>query len=276
MRYGFKTAPQETTWPAMLEVWRAGDGMEVFGSAWTFDHFYPIWPRQPGDPCLEGWVTATALAQATQRLRLGVMVSGVLYRHPAVLANMAATLDIVSGGRLELGLGAGWHQKECDAYGIALGTVRERFDRFEEACAVVTSLLDEDSTDFDGAYYDLTDARCEPKPLQSPLPICIGGGGEKRTLPLVARYAHHWNFLADDVDMWVHKRDVLWQCCADIGRDPGEIRTSIQAKFDRDDPAAFAEKAAALAEAGLDELIVYLPAHHGVADLEAAAAVLPV
>lgn len=271
MRYGFKTAPQQTTWRAMLDAWRAGDDIELYESAWTFDHFYPIWPADPRDACLEGWTTLAALAQATRRLRVGVMVSGAVYRHPAVLANMAATVDVISGGRLELGLGAGWNQLECDAYGIELGSVRERFDRFAEVCTVVTALLREETTTFEGAYYKLAEARCEPKPLQSPLPICIGGGGERRTLPLVARYAHHWNFLADDVDMWVHKRDVLAQCCADIGRDPGEIRTSIQAKFDRDDPGAFGEKAAALAEAGLDELIVYLPPGHGPADLDAAA-----
>lgn len=271
MRYGFKTAPQQTTWPAMLDVWRAGDDIDIFESAWTFDHFYPIWPADPHDACFEGWTTLTALAQATSRLRVGVMVSGVVYRHPAVLANMAATVDIISGGRLELGLGAAWNQMECDAYGIELGSVTERFDRFEEACAVISSLLENETTTFDGTYYKLTAARCEPKPVQAELPICIGGGGEKRTLPLVARYADHWNFLADDVDMWSHKRDVLARCCADIGRDPAEIHMSIQAKFDRDDPAAFAEKAAALAEAGLDELIVYLPPDHGPADLELAA-----
>lgn len=274
MRYGFKTAPQQTTWQAMLDVWRAGDDIDLFESAWTFDHFYPVWPADPADACLEGWVTLAALAEATSRLRLGVLVSGVVYRHPAVLANMAATADIVSGGRLELGLGAAWNQLECDAYGIELGSVRERFDRFEEACAVITGLLGDETTTFDGTYYKLADARCEPKPLQSPLPICIGGGGETRTLPLVARYAHHWNFLSDDVDMWAHKRDVLVGCCRDIGRDPAEIRTSIQAKFDRDDPAAFADNAAALAEAGLDELVVYLPPGHTPADLEAAAAAL--
>ena len=118
MRFAFKTAPQHTTWDDMLDVWRAADDIELFESGWTFDHFYPIFSDSTG-PCLEGWVTLTALAQATRRLRLGTLVTGIHYRHPAVLANMAATLDIVSGGRLELGIGAGWNEEESGAYGIA-------------------------------------------------------------------------------------------------------------------------------------------------------------
>src|SRR5206468_11036648 len=112
MRFGIKTAPQNTTYADMLAVWRAADEIELFESAWTFDHFYPIFSDSTG-PCLEGWVTLTALAQATRRLRVGCMVTGMVYRHPAILANMAATLDIVSDGRLELGLGAAWNQEEC-------------------------------------------------------------------------------------------------------------------------------------------------------------------
>ena len=109
MRLAFKTAPQDTNWDDMLEVWRAADDIELFESGWLFDHFYPIF-SDPTGPCLEGWVTLTALAQATKRLRLGTLVTGIHYRHPAVLANMAATLDIVSGGRLEIGIGAGWNE----------------------------------------------------------------------------------------------------------------------------------------------------------------------
>ncbi len=113
MRFGIKTSPQHTTWSDMLAVWQAADDIEVFESAWTFDHFYPIFSDSNG-PCMEGWITLTALAQATRRLRVGVLVTGNVYRHPAILANMAATLDIVSNGRLELGLGAGWNEQECD------------------------------------------------------------------------------------------------------------------------------------------------------------------
>src|SRR5918912_1376831 len=120
----------------MLDVFRAADDIDVFESGWTFDHFYPIFSDSDG-PCLEGWVTTTALAQATKRLRVGVLVTGNVYRHPAVLANMAATLDVVSNGRLELGIGAGWNEEESGAYGIELGTIKERFDRFDEAVEVI-------------------------------------------------------------------------------------------------------------------------------------------
>src|SRR5688500_4184202 len=175
MRFGFKTAPQDTAWDDMLAVWQAADEIELFESAWTFDHFYPIF-SDPTGPCLEGWITLTALAQATRRLRVGVMVTGNVYRHPAVLANMAATVDIVSGGRLELGLGAGWNQEECDAYGIELPPLKERFDRFDEAVEVIVGLLSQETTTLDGRHYRLRDARCEPKPVQQPHPpICIGG-----------------------------------------------------------------------------------------------------
>lgn len=143
MRFAFKTSPQNTTWDDMLAIWKVADDIEVFESGWTFDHFYPIF-SDPTGPCLEGWVTLTALAQATQRLRVGVLVTGIHYRHPAVLANMASALDIVSGGRLELGIGAGWNEEESGAYGIELGSIKERFDRFEEACEVLTGLLSRD------------------------------------------------------------------------------------------------------------------------------------
>ena len=140
MRFAFKTSPQNTTWADMLAVWQAADDIDVYESGWTFDHFYPIFSDTTG-PCLEGWTTLTALAQATKRLRLGTLVTGIHYRHPAVLANMAAALDIISNGRLELGIGAGWNEEESGAYGIELGSIKERFDRFEEACEVLISLL---------------------------------------------------------------------------------------------------------------------------------------
>ncbi|HEU0241821.1 MAG TPA: LLM class flavin-dependent oxidoreductase [Micromonosporaceae bacterium] len=122
MRFAIKTSPQRTEWADMLAVFREADSIELFESGWTFDHFYPIGATDHDGPCLEGWVTLTALAQATTRLRVGNLVTGIHYRHPAVLANMAATLDIISGGRLELGIGAGWNEEESGAYGIELGT----------------------------------------------------------------------------------------------------------------------------------------------------------
>lgn len=270
MRFAFKTAPQDTTWTAMLDVWRAGDDIELFESGWTFDHFYPIFGDSTG-PCLEGWITLTALAQATRRLRLGTLVTGIHYRHPAVLANMAATLDIVSGGRLELGIGAGWNQEESGAYGIELGTPRQRSDRFEEACAVLVGLLSQEFTTFAGDYYQLTDARCEPKPVQRPHPpICIGGSGEKRTLRTAARFAQHWNFVGGTVEQFTRARDVLYQHCADVGRDPGEILLSSHVVY-TGDAGESAATAAALGDAGVELAIVTMRPPHSAAALESLA-----
>lgn len=268
MRFAIKTAPQHTTWPAMLAVFRAADEIELFESGWTFDHFYPIFSDTTG-PCLEGWLTLTALAQATSRLRLGVLVTGVHYRHPAMLANMAATLDVISDGRLELGIGAGWNEEESGAYGIELGTPSERSDRLEEACEVITGLLTQETTTFAGKYYRLTDARCEPKPVQRPHPpICIGGSGEQRTLRTAARFAQHWNFLGGTPDEFRHKREVLHEHCRALGRDPSEILLSSHVWFDPRNPQSTAEAAGALGEAGVQLCVVYLPPPHDPAVLD--------
>lgn len=253
----------------MLALWRAADDIDVYDSGWTFDHFYPIF-SDPTGPCLEGWTTLTALAQATTRLRLGTLVTGIHYRHPAVLANMAAALDIISNGRLELGIGAGWNEEESGAYGIELGSVKERFDRFEEACAVLTSLLSQQTTNFDGTYYQLEDARNEPKGPQRPHPpICIGGSGEKRTLRITARYAQHWNFVGGSAEEFARKRDVLAAHCADIGRDRNEIRLSAHLLLGADrNYGQVLDNAAALAAEGLDLGIVYISPPHDPAVLE--------
>ena len=269
MRFGFKTAPQNTTWDDMAAVWKAADEIELFESGWTFDHFYPIFSDSTG-PCLEGWVVTTGLAAITERLRVGVLVTGIVHRHPAVLANMAATLDVMSHGRLELGLGAAWNTEELDAYGIELGTLKERFDRFDEALEVMVSLLTKETTTFDGRYYQLRDARCEPKAVQQPHPpICIGGGGEKRTLRSVARFAQHWNVPGGTVDDFKQKRDVLAGHCEAIGRDPAEITTSTHLRLSDDgDVSSLLRDAEAFAAAGLDLGIVYLPPPHTPAILE--------
>ena len=191
---------------------------------------------------------------------MGVMVTGIVYRHPAVLANMAATLDIVSDGRLELGLGAAGNEEECRAYGIELGTLQQRFDRFDEGVEVIARLLSDTTTTFNGSYFQLTDARCEPKAVQRPHPpICIGGAGEKRTLRTVAHWAQHWNMIPPSVEAWQHKRAVLDKHCAAAGRDPREIMTSVQIRLDPNgDTGPLVDQADAYAEAGVDLFVVYL------------------
>ncbi|MFN0025849.1 MAG: TIGR03560 family F420-dependent LLM class oxidoreductase [Acidimicrobiales bacterium] len=273
--YAIKTPPQHGTWPEFLEVWRAADDIEVFESAWTMDHFYPLTPPIEG-PHLESWTFLAAMAQATRRLRLGCMVNGMHYRHPAVTANMAATIDHISGGRFILGMGAGWYQTESRAYGIELGTLQQRFDRFDEGLQVIRGLLDQDTTDFDGRYYQLKGARCEPKPVQAKLPIAVGGSGPRRTLRAVARWADHWDMVgAAGVEQWLAADATLRAHCADVGRNPAEIRRSVHVMWQVDaDPARLAAEAAAYGEAGVDLVIFSMRGPYEVRLLEPLAAAL--
>ena len=259
MRFGIKTAPQHTSWGDMLDVWRTADEVELFETAWNFDHFYPLQGDKNG-PCLEAWVTLSALAQATSRIRIGCMVNGVPYRHPALVANMAASLDIVSGGRLELGLGAGWNEQETKAYGIDLLPMGQRMDRFEEAVEVIDSLLVHEITTFQGKYFQLEQARCEPKGPQQPRPpIVIGGGGEKRTLRIAARFAQHWNLPFATPEVFHKKNEILLAHCEAVGRDSSLIMRSVQIESTADqDPAEVADSAAALFAVGVDQVILTL------------------
>lgn len=225
MEIGIKVAPHHIEWKTLLQVAELADAATIFSQFWNFDHFYPIKGDTDG-PCLEAWVSLTAIAQATNRIRIGSMVNGVHYRHPAVLANMASALDIVSEGRFELGLGAGWNELESEAYGIDLGTLTERFDRFDEALTIVTSLLSQERTSFSGDYFTLEDARNEPKGPQQPLPICIGGTGEKRTLRSVARHASHWNLPMFEEQIFKQKYDVLKEHCDQVGTNIENIKVS--------------------------------------------------
>ncbi len=263
MRFAIKTSPQDTTWEGILAVWREADDIEVFESGWTSDHFCPMHGLGPGTGQLEGWMTLAALAQATRRLRLGTLVTGIHYRHPAVLANMAATLDVISGGRLELGIGTGWNDQESSAYGIELGTPRQRSDRLEEACQVLTGLLSaQQTTTFTGRYYQLTEARCDPKPVQQPHPpICIGGSGRQRTLRTAARFAQHWNFDSGTAGEFGLAKDALQQHCAAAGRDPASILLSSQVRY-TGDPAQTAAAAGAFGAAGAELAVIYLPPPH--------------
>lgn len=255
-RYAIKTPPHHATWNQFLDVWRAADEIDVFESAWNWDHFYPL--AEPYDgPNLEGWTMLGALAQATTRIRIGAMVNGMHHRHPAVTANMAATLDHISGGRFELGMGAGWNFLESDAYGMPLGTPKERSDRFEEGMEVIVSLLTRTTTNFSGEWYQLENAWCEPKPLQSHIPIVIGGKGKSRTLRTVARFADQWDmtFPAQPSE-WQELDAALRGHCERVGRDQSEITRSIHLGFSEDDdPAALRDQAASFFEVGVDVVV---------------------
>jgi F420-dependent oxidoreductase-like protein len=260
VRFAIKTRPEHTTWEEIRDVWVAADDIELFESAWNWDHFYPLTGDLTG-PNLEAWTMLAALAQATTRIRIGCQVTGMIYRHPAVLANMAATVDIISGGRLELGLGAGWNQMECDAYGIELPPLRERFDRFDEGVEAIAGLLSQSVTTLRGRYVRLTEARCEPKPVQRPHPpFTIGGRGRIRTLATVARWAQQWNAITESPEEWRSLKKTLLEHCERIGRDPGEITCSVNVRIDGDDgigPAA--ELAAAYRDVGVDLAVLNLP-----------------
>lgn len=237
------------TWPDIRDAAIRADATGWDG-IWLPDHFMPppggygSEPEGIADPELapvhESWTLVSAIAAVTSRARIGVLVSGNTYRHPALLAKMAAGLDHISGGRAVLGLGAGWQENEHQRYGIEYGNRRERSDWLEEAAAIVTGLLTGERTTFRGSRYTLDEAPLEPKPIQQPLPLLIGGGGERRTLRTAARYAQEWNAWATP-ELLERKRGILERHCREVGRDPRTIDLSAAAFFElHDDPAAAA------------------------------------
>ena len=262
LSFGIKTAPQHTTYEAMQRIWQEAEEIPVIEHAWLFDHFAPIQGDVSG-PCLEGWTVLAAFAAVTQRLRLGLMVTGNTYRHPAVLAKIAATVDVISNGRLDFGIGAGWNEYEHASMGIPLYKPGERIRRLDEACEVIKRLFTEPTVDFDGRYYQLKEARSEPKPVQKPYPpFVIGGGGEQLTLRVVARHADIWNYTGDSVDEFRHKVDVLREHCAEIGRDPGEIVLSYQHRLRADDFPSSVDHLRRFVDAGAAHFVLYLPTPH--------------
>jgi F420-dependent oxidoreductase-like protein len=256
LSFGIKTAPQNVSYEDIVRVWREADGIPAFEHAWVFDHFMPL-GNDPTGPCLEGWTLLAALAAQTERLRIGQMVTGNTYRHPTVLANMGATVDVISNGRLDFGIGAGWNELEHTAYGIPLYAPGERINRLGEACEVTRLLWTETVANFDGRYYQLKDARCEPKPLQKPYPpFVIGGSGEQKTLRVVARYADIWNYSGGPVETFQHKNEVLDGYCREIGRDPAAIARSVQVRFDQAAPEQTRALLKDFVQAGASHLVV--------------------
>lgn len=255
-RYAIKTPNHHTTWENMLEIWKEADQIDLFESAWNWDHLYPL-RSDPLGTSLDGWVTLSALARETSRIRIGSMVNGMHFRHPSLTAKMAITLDHVSAGRSYLGLGAGWFEEEAEAHGIELGSMQERFDRFDEGLEVIVSLLSNEETNFSGQFYELKDALSEPKATQKPHPpIVIGGTGRRRTLRAVARWAQMWDALLVGTDEWSQLRDVLDEHCQALGRDPSHIDCSVHVRYSKgDDVSRIAEEAARHHANGVDVVV---------------------
>ena len=235
-----------SVWPNLSKPWDqvlavAQHAAETgWDGVYVADHFMPNAADVSG-PVMECWSAMAALAAAVPRVRLGTLVCGNTYRHPAVLAKIAAAVDVISDGRLVLGLGAGWQENEHAAYGIPFHTVGERLSMLDEACAVVTGLLRNERTTFDGRWYQLADAPCEPKPVNERLPLLIGGGGEKVTLRIAAQWADEWNVWGTP-EIVRHKAAVLDEHCQRLSRDPAAIARSTQALLFLSDDQAWLDK----------------------------------
>lgn len=226
LRFGLRLPQEITDFGELRNLAQTAEGLG-YHSLWLYDHFYHF-PSPDNLSVLEPWTLMSAIAGATSRIRVGTMVLCNAYRPPALLAKMAATLDVLSGGRLELGYGAGWHQEEFTGYGYDFPSVATRIRQMEEALALMKTLWREEHATFDGKFYHLTGARCEPKPLQQPHPpITIGGGGEKMLLRAVARHADIWNYFPLALPEYERKVQILEQHCADIGRDPKSLQRSL-------------------------------------------------
>ena len=223
--YGVHAGLQKVPAGELVELYKR---IEDLGYGWisVWDHFYAA--DMTGDAeCLEAVSMHAALALSTTKVRCGSLVYSVGYRHPAVLANAIATIDHLSGGRADVGLGAGWSQMEYDAYGIPFPSVGTRMSQLEEGIQVLRALLHDEVSSFDGKWFQLREARNEPRPVQAKLPIWVGGGGEKRTLRIAAQYADAWNVPFISPEEFARKRDVLHQHCEDVGRDASEVRCTI-------------------------------------------------
>ncbi len=224
--FGVHTGLQHTTADELCSVWRR---IEDLGYGWIsiWDHFYGATGRPDDAACLEAVAMHAALACTTNRVRCGSLVYSIGYRHPAVLAKAITAIDQLSGGRADMGVGAGWALVEYNAYGIPFPAARERLDQLEEGVQVIRSLLHDEVTNFAGTHFTFTEARNEPRPVQAKIPVWIGGGGEKRTLKIAAKYADGWNVPFISAAEFARKNGVLDGHCATVGRDPAEVKRAI-------------------------------------------------
>jgi F420-dependent oxidoreductase-like protein len=256
MRIGLDVAQHQLLWPELVERVQFAE-TAGFDGAWIFDHFTPLY-GDPNGPCMEGWTLLAGLAAMTSRIRLGVLVTGITYRHPSILATEAITVDHISKGRLELGLGAAWHQPEHEELGIPFPPIKERAERLEEGVQVIRLLMTKDRATFEGRHYQLANASYHPRPVQRPHPpIWIGAGGEQLMLPIVARQADAWHAFGA-YESLARKSRLLDQLAEKAGRDPKTILRSASLSLSRPWDQV-RRRAAQLRAAGFGYLIAEWP-----------------
>jgi F420-dependent oxidoreductase-like protein len=225
IRFGIQTGQQFAAWEEIVRIWQRAEELG-YDTAWTYDHFVAVM-MDPFDPCLEAWSCLAALAVHTRRIRIGALVTGNTYRHPAILAKIATTVDVISNGRLEFGIGAGWYEPEHTMFGLPFGSARSRCERLDESLTAIRALWREPQASFAGTHYQLSAAICEPKSVQRPHPpITIAGAGEKRLLPIVARHADAWSSFGSP-EVFRRKIDVLRTYCEAEGRDCDAIEKQV-------------------------------------------------
>jgi alkanesulfonate monooxygenase SsuD/methylene tetrahydromethanopterin reductase-like flavin-dependent oxidoreductase (luciferase family) len=264
--FGIATAPAQVAYADIVRVWREADGIPQIEHAWLFDHLLPIF-GPPDGPIFEGWTLLAALAAQTERLRLGLLVTSNRFRPPAMLAKMAAGVDVISGGRLEFGIGAGSNvtvpiaRREYEAYGLPFHDAARAVGSLAEACTIIRRLWTEtEPFDFDGRYYQLTGAFCNPKPGQQPRPPIMIGGRATPTMRVVAQHADRWNMPGGSLDEAIERSAALDRLCAEIGRDPAEITRSVILPASYDQPARTLDAARAALHAGFSYIILSLAA----------------
>jgi len=227
IRFGFQAGQQNVEWSRMRDVWHKLDAWG-YDSIWAFDHFYPIFTPDPAGPCMESWTLLAALSQHTSHARIGALVNSNTYRNPCVLAKMATTLDHASGGRLNLGIGAGWYELEHRSFGIDFKTVGGRLAALDESCQILKGMFTHERTTLQGKHYDVNDAVLNPKPIQKPgVPIMIGGRGEKGLLKIVAKHADMWNTMHSDPAEMKRLIGVIERHGDTVGRNTDEIEKTI-------------------------------------------------
>lgn len=256
MTFGVVTGQHQLTWPRLVEQWRLAEALG-FDSVWLFDHFVTLY-GDPNGPCLEASTLLAALAQETKTIRIGVLVYGNTHRHPAILAKEVVTVDHISGGRVTLGIGTGWNEREHDSYGIPFPSSGQRVAMLNESLQVIRSLLTEERTTFNGNFYQMHDAPFAPKPLQAHLPILVGGTRPKM-LRTIAQFADIWD--SGGTPDEVRQRGAqLDRDCREVGRDPLETAWSVSTGADPlEDPDLFAEVARRYRAAGVSQLLCDLP-----------------